>query len=98
MFTVNIPKAFLKYIVPTGSIALDGVSLTIAEINGSCIKVSIIPHTMEYTIFKFYKIGDNVNLEFDIIGKYIEKLMVRQGKETEEKQFLTEKHLRELGY
>lgn len=97
MFTVTVPRTFVRYLVHTGSITIDGVSLTVAELDGNCFRVSIIPHTMEKTIFQYYNVNDPVNLEFDIIGKYIER-MISAGKETNEKQFLTEKHLRELGF
>ena len=97
MFTVNIPREFKHYLVRTGSIAIDGVSLTVAELRGDCIRVSIIPHTMENSIFQEYEIGSRVNLEFDVIGKYIERMM-SVGKDPPEKQFLTEKHLRDLGF
>ena len=96
--TVKIPDKFVKSVVPVGSIAIDGVSLTIAELSGCSVKVSIIPHTWENTIFRYYKTGSDVNLEFDVIGKYIERLM-NNGKEIKgEKTLLSEKHLRELGY
>lgn len=73
LYQVKYPKELRKYTVPIGSIAIDGISLTIAESKGSSFIVSIIPHTMSNTIFPSYKIGIKVNLEFDIIGKYIEQ-------------------------
>jgi len=92
--TIQIPKQFTHYVIPVGSIAIDGVSLTIAEVGKSTISVSIIPHTFESTIFKAYRKGTDVNLEFDIIGKYIERLLARSyGKDK-----LTEKEMQELGY
>ena len=98
LFETQIPREFLKYVVPVGSIAIDGVSLTIAGIQDDSVHVSIIPQTMENTIFKFYKINDPVNIEFDIIGKYIDRLRPESGATLEEKVFLSEDHLRELGY
>lgn len=71
MFTVEIPKIFLKNVIPVGSIAIDGVSLTVAELRSNFITVSVIPHTMENTIFKNRKANDRVNLEFDLLGKYV---------------------------
>lgn len=62
-------------IVPQGSIAIDGTSLTVSNINKHQFCVSIIPYTLEYTIFKNYTIGTSVNIEFDIIGKYIERYL-----------------------
>jgi|ERR1041385_5497245 riboflavin synthase len=98
LVTVKIPEKFLRYTVPVGSIAIDGVSLTIAELDGNCVKVSIIPHTWENTIFQNYKIETGVNLEFDIIGKYIERMMNNGNDMKGEKKTLSEQHLRELGY
>ena len=96
MFTIEVPEDLLRYVVPVGSISVDGVSLTVAEIRRKNINVSIIPHTMENTIFRNYKIDTRVNLEFDIIGKYIEQ-MLSKG-QAKEKNILSEQHLRELGY
>lgn len=98
MFSFSIPSSFMKYIIPVGSITVDGVSLTVAEIGENDISISIIPHTMENTVFQFRREGDAVNLEFDVIGKYIERLIQHRTSEFNEKDFLSEKHLRELGY
>lgn len=73
--TVDAPAAILKYIVEKGSICIDGISLTVAYVDDRCFKVSIIPHTGEETTLLKRKVGDPVNLENDIIGKYVEKLM-----------------------
>lgn len=72
---ISFPEQFRKYIVPVGSIAVDGVSLTIAKIEASKFMVSVIPHTWEKTLFKNLKSGTKVNLEFDILGKYVENMM-----------------------
>jgi riboflavin synthase len=74
-FSIRIPGEFLRYIVHTGSIAIDGVSLTVAEIEGDLCRISIIPHTMEQTIFRFYRQSDRVNVEVDVIGKYVERML-----------------------
>ena len=73
--TVKTPVKLLKYIIEKGSIAIDGVSLTVAYVDNRCFKVSLIPHTAANTILLSKKAGDIVNLENDIVGKYIEKLM-----------------------
>jgi riboflavin synthase len=65
--------------VPQGSITVNGISLTVAESNDFDFSVAIIPYTWEFTNMKNLKIGDEVNLEFDIIGKYITKLMNREN-------------------
>ncbi len=65
----------MRYIVEKGSIAIDGISLTVAKVSDNNFSVSIIPHTAEKTILSVKKVGDIVNLENDIIGKYVEKRM-----------------------
>jgi riboflavin synthase len=80
VYEISIPEPFRRYVVFTGSIAIDGVSLTVAELLDTSLRVAIIPHTLEKTIFPYYKIGDGVNIEVDIIGKYIDRLM-RLGNE-----------------
>ncbi|WP_315121626.1 riboflavin synthase [uncultured Clostridium sp.] len=73
--TVEAPMEVLKYVIYKGSITIDGVSLTVAYVDDDEFKVSIIPHTGEETILLMKKLGDEVNLECDIIGKYVEKLI-----------------------
>lgn len=73
--TISSDPDILKYIVQKGSIAIDGVSLTVAYVDESVFKVSIIPHTKDATTLLRKKVGTDVNLECDILGKYIEKLM-----------------------
>ncbi len=73
MFTIAYPREFSRYVIPVGSIAVDGVSLTVAEVGTQSVRISIIPHTWETTIFRFYQVDDRVNLEFDVLGKYIER-------------------------
>lgn len=72
--TVNAPKNVMRYVVEKGSVAIDGVSLTVAAVGADWFKVSIIPHTGANTILLRKHEGDSVNLESDIIGKYVEKL------------------------
>ena len=73
--TVKAPASILRLIVEKGSIAIDGISLTVAELGSDQFRVSIIPHTGEETILLSKKPGDAVNLENDVIGKYVERLM-----------------------
>ena len=73
--TVKTPLALLKYIIEKGSIAIDGISLTVAYVDNRCFKVSLIPHTAANTTLLEKKAGDIVNLENDIVGKYIDKLL-----------------------
>ena len=78
LVTISAAPELLRYVVEKGSIAIDGVSLTIAYVDDSCFKVSVIPHTGEETILLKKKPGDTVNLECDLIGKYVEKLSGRR--------------------
>lgn len=74
-FTVKTAPRLLRYIVEKGSVALDGISLTVAAVTGADFSVSVIPHTAANTILPERKKGDAVNIETDIIGKYVEKLL-----------------------
>ena len=69
-------------IVEKGSIAIDGISLTVAKVSKADFSVSVIPHTLEQTILKNKQVGDMVNLENDILGKYVQKL-IDNSNETE---------------
>jgi len=69
----EVPKNLSKYVVKKGSIAIDGISLTVVEIKNNLASVCLIPHTIEVTNFKTKNIGDKVNIETDILGKYILK-------------------------
>lgn len=72
---VTADPALLLYVVPKGSIALDGISLTVVEVTGEAFTVSLIPHTLEVTNLKDRRSGDSVNLEVDIIGKYVRRFL-----------------------
>jgi riboflavin synthase len=74
-FTIAAEEQLLRYIVTKGSIAIDGISLTVAETGSDSFSVSIIPHTLAATALSGKTAGSRVNLETDIIGKYIEKLL-----------------------
>jgi len=69
----EVPKKSARYIVKKGSIALDGISFTVVEIKKNLVSVCLIPHTIQVTNFKTKKIGDKINIETDILGKYILK-------------------------
>ena len=102
--TIKAPPDILRYVVEKGSIAIDGISLTVAYVDDACFKVSIIPHTGEETTLLTRKAGDIVNLETDIIGKYVEKLMSPYtgggdaGSERRPASALTMDMLRECGF
>ena len=97
--TVEADKSLLKYIIEKGSIAIDGTSLTVAYVDDRSFKVSIIPHTGEATTLLDKKIGDEVNLECDMVGKYIEKFMkFEEDKPEESNSNLNEDFLRQNGF
>jgi riboflavin synthase len=73
--TIAFPENFKNYLIYVGSIAIDGVSMTVAELTNNQFSVGIIPHTWKETNFADKKIGDTVNLEFDVLGKYVERIM-----------------------
>lgn len=73
--TIEFPAKFKHYLVYVGSVAIDGVSMTVARLEGNRFSVGVIPHTWEETIFSSKKTGDTVNLEFDVLGKYVERIM-----------------------
>ena len=84
-FSVKADPDILKYIVMKGSIAIDGISLTVAYVDNLMFKVSVIPHTLSNTILANKKSGDTVNLENDIIGKYVERLISVDGSSANKK-------------
>lgn len=81
-YTISANKDILKYIVEKGSVTLDGISLTVAYVDDKCFKVSVIPHTQQVTTLLDKKVGDSIDIENDILGKYIEKLISNQKKES----------------
>lgn len=74
-YTIKTDSNIMRYVIEKGSIAIDGISLTVANVERDNFSVSIIPHTAKETVLSEKKIGSNVNLENDIVGKYIEKFM-----------------------
>jgi riboflavin synthase len=93
-FTITADKAMLKYIAEKGSVALDGISLTVARVDNSSFDVSVIPHTLSVTTMVNKKAGDSVNLECDLIAKYLEKVAGIGG----EKGNITLEYLAEQGF
>lgn len=96
--TVEFSDKFAKYIVKRGSVAINGVSLTVTDCAKNRFKVFLIPHTLEVTVFKFMAVGDDVNLEFDLMGKYVEKMMASERDEKRVDSRITEDFLRENGF
>jgi riboflavin synthase len=73
--SIKAPEMILKYVIKKGSISIDGVSLTVADVDKTGFSVAIIPHTARLTTLGFKSAGDSVNLEVDLIGKYVERLL-----------------------
>lgn len=96
--TVDAPKHILDLIVEKGSVAIDGVSLTVAELTEHNFSVSLIPHTGKRTILLSKKAGDPVNLENDVIGKYIQKLITVSAPARKPESRITEAFLQEHGF
>ncbi|MDY4921022.1 MAG: riboflavin synthase [Phascolarctobacterium sp.] len=97
--TIATPPELLKYIIKKGSIAIDGISLTVIEVTETSFSVSLIPHTAKETTLGFKKVGDSVNLETDIIGKYVERMLTWQGTPAAKEQgALDKKMLMENGF
>lgn len=97
--SIKASNDILKYIVEKGSIAIDGISLTVAYVDDSIFKVSIIPHTKDETTLLTKKCGETVNLECDVIGKYVEKLLGFNNKNKEIKESkITEEFLKSNGF
>lgn len=95
--SIDTPKNILRYIVMKGSIAIDGVSLTVAYVDDQIFKVSIIPYTKDETTLLKKNIGDVVNLECDMVGKYVEKFLGLKEKE-ETKSAIDMNFLKENGF
>lgn len=96
-YTVQAAESVMKYIVEKGSIAIDGISLTVAKVETAYFSISAIPHTVRETTLKERRIGDAVNLETDIIGKYVEKLLCPKAV-SQPNSGLTREFLAKYGY
>ena len=96
-YTIQAKAELMRYIVEKGSITIDGISLTVAEVGESEFSISAIPHTVSQTILKNRREGDLVNLETDIIGKYVEKLVCPKA-EQQPKNTITMDFLSKYGF
>ena len=79
---IRIPESVSRYVVQKGSIAIDGISLTVNEYQEGEIRMTLIPYTIEKTTLRQKRVGDRVNIEGDILGKYVEKFLDREDKKT----------------
>lgn len=98
-FTIGVDKKLLAYMVKKGSIAVDGVSLTIASLDEKSVSVSMIPHTRAVTTFLKKRVGDLVNIECDVIGKYVERLLTNsEEKASDQDTDITKSLLTKYGF
>ena len=95
-FGVQVPEEFARYVVPKGSITIDGISLTVARWHNNIAEVAVIPYTYEHTNIRDRKSGDAVNLEGDILGKYVERYL--EAREAPPAPSLTIARLIEQGF
>jgi riboflavin synthase len=95
---IQAPPDVMRYVVEKGSIAIDGISLTVMDADADGFRVSIIPHTGSVTTIGSKKVGDMVNLECDLIGKYVEKMLMQRGILGPPRSRLTDDFLRENGF
>jgi riboflavin synthase len=77
--SIRPPGGLLRYLVEKGSVSVDGVSLTVASLDGDAFSISLIPHTLAVTTLGSARVGDPVNLEVDVIAKYVERLLAGMG-------------------
>ncbi|HEY4979533.1 MAG TPA: riboflavin synthase [Candidatus Acidoferrum sp.] len=97
-YGVEVPEGFVRSIVPQGSIAIDGISLTVARWHDRIAEVAIIPFTYEHTNVRDKKIGDAINLEGDILGKYVERYLGARSAAAKPASSLTVAELLEQGF
>ncbi len=86
---VRYPERFAPYLIPVGSVTLDGISLTVARLEDDALTVAIIPHTWQHTTVADWQVGRAVNLEFDLIGKYVVRALERGVGAGPERRFLS---------
>lgn len=98
LFTFSLPEQWGRYVVEKGSITIDGVSLTVNSCSKGTLDVSIIPHTLQATTLGVLKVGSWVNIEVDILGKYIEKLLAAQAVPGQEEGGINPAFLAEHGF
>ncbi|MDH5629367.1 MAG: riboflavin synthase [Gammaproteobacteria bacterium] len=79
VYKIEAPEDLARYIAKKGSITVDGISLTVNEVEGAIFDLNLVPHTLQETIASDYKVGDKVNLEVDIIARYLERLLLGQS-------------------
>ncbi len=94
-YVLEAPQALAKYIAAKGSVCIDGISLTVNEVDGNLFYLNIVPHTAKQTTASDWQVGTQVNLEVDVLARYLERLLLG---ETREKTAITEGFLAEHGF
>lgn len=102
-YTIEVKTELMRYIVEKGSVAIDGISLTVATAADTYFSISAIPHTVSQTVLRERRVGDQVNVETDVIGKYVEKLLSpltpgREPKKEREHRGITREFLSQNGF
>lgn len=97
-YKIEAPKEVIRYIVYKGSVAIDGTSLTVFGVSENTFTISIIPHTLSETIIGQKNVGDTVNVECDMLGKYIEQFLTRRFEGEGNRSSISEKFLEENGF
>lgn len=95
-FDISVPPELAKYIARKGSVTVDGVSLTVNTVDGRDFSVNIIPHTQQQTLFHSYRVGSPVNIEVDVVARYVERLL--QCKESDAESTLSYQFLADNGF
>ena len=98
ILTIEVPKHLMKYIVEKGSVAVDGISLTVASLTDNTFSIFLIPHTLKETVLYYKKEGDKVNIENDVIGKYVERLLTFKEDNDGKKSNITMEFLLKNGF
>ncbi|MDY6857000.1 MAG: riboflavin synthase [Thermodesulfobacteriota bacterium] len=95
---ILVTKSLMRYIIKKGSVAIDGISLTVNECKDDLFGINIIPHTAAHTTLSEKKVGDSVNIENDIIGKYLERFLLKGGNKTESESKINRDFLDKHGF
>lgn len=97
-YWLSMPNDIAHYIAEKGSVTIDGTSLTVNALSDGKFRLTIVPHTVKETIFAHYQVGTKVNLEVDLIARYIERLLTKESTTDEPKSNLTESLLQKAGF
>ena len=97
-YWVRVPTELARYIAEKGSVTVDGVSLTVNQVKGDTFRLTIIPHTAEQTIIQQYQVGQSVNLEVDVLARYLERLLTAPSERDKAQAGLTIEALAQAGF